>query len=165
MSPPRFEDRPVAGMWPVAKRFLMSFPIRSHVLLRVPPFDGIGGASAFSQCAPQSRQAASGQLKSRLLGAHYDRARPMPRFSKADAMPARRFRRPWVDSRRSPDRVEHPELTRSRLLSVNPQLWGHLSDCTASETAAAPASRTGPPAPTAVPARVDNGRNAPLCAS
>jgi hypothetical protein len=28
----------------------------------------------------------------------------------------------WVDSRRSPDRVEHPELTRSRLLSVSPQL-------------------------------------------
>ena len=55
-------------------------------------------ASAFSQCAPQSRQAALGQPKSRLLGAHYGRARPMPRFSKADAMPARRFRRPWVES-------------------------------------------------------------------
>jgi hypothetical protein len=42
-------------------------------------------ASAFSQCAPQSRQVALGQSKSRLLRAHYRRLAKRHCSSKADA--------------------------------------------------------------------------------
>ena len=58
-------------------------------------------ASAFSPCAPQSRQAALGQLRSRLICAHCGRSWPARPFSKADIMSAKRFRQLWVDSSRS----------------------------------------------------------------
>ena len=62
MSPARFEDRPVAGMWPVAKRFLMSFPIRFHVLLRVPHSTELGQRLLFRNARPRADRRLSANL-------------------------------------------------------------------------------------------------------